>query len=125
MNDLRDPVAYRIAIGALGFAVATLLGGIAWVATVHKSGHVPVELWFAAAILGGLFVGVLIPFPHARSSNWVWAGALFLAVVGATVPAFGFAENFLPLCALAVASAGVLLGLLIPSPVERMGRHRC
>ncbi len=99
---------------------------------MFEASNVPVELWFAAGILGGLFVGVLIPLStHVRSScscesektsGWVWpaiVGALILGIAGATFPAFGFADDFLGLCVLAVTTAAVLLGLLIPSPGER------
>lgn len=35
LNDPRDPGAYRIAIAALGLAVAVVLAGICWIAAVH------------------------------------------------------------------------------------------
>jgi hypothetical protein len=35
LNDPRDPGAYRIAIAALGLAVAVALAGICWIAAVH------------------------------------------------------------------------------------------
>jgi hypothetical protein len=154
---MRDSGAYRLALGVLGLALTALLIGIAWVATVHDSveifvakdpshvrpetrimfeaGHIPVELWFAAAALGGLFAGILIPFSaHVRSpcssgteelSRWARPAiliALFLAIAGTTLPAFGFADDFLSPCVLAVTIAAGLLGLLIPSPAERVGR---
>jgi hypothetical protein len=35
LNDPRDPGGYRIAIAALGLALAVLLAGICWIAAVH------------------------------------------------------------------------------------------
>jgi hypothetical protein len=35
LNDPRDPGTYRIAIAALGLALAVLLAGICWIAAVH------------------------------------------------------------------------------------------
>lgn len=35
LNDPRDPGAYRLAIAGLGLALAVLLAGICWIATVH------------------------------------------------------------------------------------------
>lgn len=160
LNDPRDPKAYRIAIAALGLAVAVVLVGISWVATVHgkvlvyvekgsahmqkdrthiqighvlETGHVPVELWFAAGALGGVFVGALIPFSvHARSScscaserascKWAWGsivGALLLVAICVAATILGLVEGSLALYALGAAIAGVLLGLPIPSPGRR------
>jgi hypothetical protein len=161
VNDLRDPTAYRIAIGLLGLAEAIALAGIAWASTVHDKvlasgakdpshvyeragrvveiSHVPVEFWFAAGALGGVFVGMLIPFSVcARSSypcksgptlsKWTWGftvAAIILAISGVAISSFEFGEDFLGLCVLAVTIAGVLLGLLIPSPAGGLGRQRC
>jgi hypothetical protein len=38
LNDPRDSGAYRIAIAALGLALAVLLAGICWIAAVHVTG---------------------------------------------------------------------------------------
>jgi hypothetical protein len=168
LNDPRDPGAYRIAIAALGFAVAVLLAGICWIAAVHvtrdtvhverstvhvvkndpiheervtvnvkkdparlEMGRVPVELWFALAALGGVFIGALIPFSlRVRSSKrgcacepdvyepapWVIAGALIVFLIFIASGIFGYS---LRLYALETTIAGVLLGLPIPSPGRR------
>lgn len=155
VNDRRDPTAYRIAIAALGAALAVIFAGIAWVATAHEkvldyqstdpphkkmeTGHVlastyvPAEFWFAAGFLSGVFVGMLIPFsvrprppypsaPECASHQLAWGsilGALVLVAVCAAATTLGFTEDLLPLSALGATVAGVLLGLLIPSPGER------
>jgi hypothetical protein len=72
-RDPRDPWAYRIAIAALGFAVAVIFAGICLIAatpgvattfadTTTHGLKVPMELWFAGGAMGGVFVGTLIPF---------------------------------------------------------------
>jgi len=168
LNDPRDPGAYRIAIAALGLAVAVVLAGICWIAAVqvtsdtvqiHKTtvhvdkrdpvhdervtvhverdpahiemGRVPVELWFALGALGGVFVGALIPFSlRVRSSKqgcacepdvykpaWLFIGAtvaLLVACIGTAI-----LEQPFRFYALDATIAGLLLGLLIPSPGRR------
>jgi hypothetical protein len=57
VNELRDPIAYRIAIGVLGIAVALVFGGVAWTAALGEQKWVPDEIWFAGGALGGVFVG--------------------------------------------------------------------
>jgi hypothetical protein len=146
LKDLRDQGAYRIAIAALGLAVAVVLVGISWVAAAHAGAHecrlsqsfhrcavVPVEFWFAGGALGGVFVGALIPFtlrvrslsPDCASKyvvDLIWGsimGGTVLVAVCITATVLGLVENSLPLDALAATVAGVLLGLPIPSPGQR------
>jgi hypothetical protein len=168
LNDPRDSGAYRIAIAALGLALAVLLAGICWIAAVHvtrdaaqihkttvhvdkrdlvhdervtvhlendpapmEMGQVPVELWFVLAALGGVFVGMLIPFSlRVRLSRqscackadayepvtWFIAGALIILLIFIVSGIFG---HSLRLYALEATIAGVLLGLPIPSPGRR------
>jgi hypothetical protein len=159
VGDLRDKAAYGFAITALGLALVTLLLGICWIAAQHddltetfthecpssESVHcespvythtvphtheVPKELWYALAILGGVFVGVLVPFslpgPAAvRLSTvtirerQVTRDALFLVAavfaLGLGIALTAFLSKG-PLLSLALA--GLLLGFLIPSPAR-------
>ncbi len=176
LNDPRDPGAYRIAIAALGLAVAVVLAGICWIAAVHvardtvnvqrttvhvvkndpiheervtvnvkkdpdgmEMGRVPVELWFVLGALGGVFVGMLIPFSmyrrslkpgcacesEAYESAWysiAGAGVLVVLLVFAICMAdriIGDIKSDLPLYVVGATIAGVLLGLPIPSPGRR------
>jgi len=167
LNDPRDPGAYRIAIAALGLALAVLLAGICWIAAVHvtgdtvqrhkttvhvdkrdtvhderatihvandsapmEMGHVPVELWFALGALGGVFVGALIPFslrmrsskpgcacePDVYKPAWWFIGAVVLLVACTWL---AILEQPVRFYALDATIAGLLLGLLIPSPGRR------
>jgi hypothetical protein len=134
VNELRDPIAYRIAIGSLGLGLAAVIAGISWVAVVQESAGVPVGLWFVAAALGGVFIGVLIPFSvylesscaHASgccSARRVAWGSIFcvavVAAVGIAATTVGLAKPMLELDALGAVTAGVLLGLPVPSPGRR------
>jgi hypothetical protein len=157
VGDLRDKTAYGLAIAALGLALGILLVGIGWVAAQHddltetfthecplgESVHcrppvythtvphahdVPKELWYALAVLGGVFVGVLVPFsPPAPSRSdpvklkgvEVSRDALLFA---ATVLVLGIGVVVALIAAkgplLSLALAGLLLGFLIPSPAR-------
>jgi hypothetical protein len=159
VGDLRDKAAYGSAMVALGLALVTLLLGICWVAAQHEdltetfthecplgesvhcrppvythtvphTHEVPKELWYALAILGGVFVGVLVPFSFpgptsARSAavtfreRQVTRDALFLV---ATVGVLGLGIALTALLSkgplLSFALAGLLLGFLIPSPAR-------
>jgi hypothetical protein len=146
-NDPRDPVAYRIAIAALGLALSVVFAGICWIAAVHRfpwERGVPIGLWFAAGAIGGVFVGALLPFSlRIRSSDsrrsgsdcassvyasehpghrCAWgsiAGATALLVVGVAATVIGLVEDRMALDVLGATIAGVLLGLPIPSPARR------
>ncbi len=151
MSDLRDPITYRLAIGSIGFALATVLTAIAWVATIHEKipayvhekdlaslskdvphfhletslllevSHVPAELLIAAAALGGVLVGILIPLSveWPRSHGWI-AGAIGAAAV-ASLTALAICEHTYGPYAFAVA---LLLGLQVPSPAGPIGSQR-
>lgn len=144
---------------ALGLALVTLLLGICWVAAQHEdltetfthecplgesvhcrppvythtvphTQEVPKELWYALAILGGVFVGVLVPFslPGPASTRLatvtirkrkVTRDALFLIIA---VVALGVGIVFAACLSkgplLSFALVGLLLGFLIPSPAR-------
>ena len=146
LNGPRDPWAYRIAIAALGFAVAVVFGGICLVAATPGEAstgtatfglRVPMELWFTAGALSGVFVGALIPFrlrgqapepdcsctccgPRRDEKDWgSIAGGISLMVVGVAATVVGLVENLMQMDALGATIAGVLLGLPIPSPGRR------
>lgn len=139
MNELRDPIAYRIAIGSLGLGLAVLIAGIAWVAAVQEPGSVPVELWFALGALGGVFVGALMPFSVRSESSYnrasesdsckrlAWGSILYVTVVvaiGIAATIVGLTEDSHELDVIGATAAGLLLGLPIPSPGRRGPRGR-
>jgi hypothetical protein len=153
VGDLRDQKAYGLAIATLGVALGILLLGVCWVAaqhddltetfthecplgesvrcrppvythTVPHTHDVPEKLWYALAVLGGVFVGILVPFNAPTSARSVersrarWDAVFFSAIVLllgiGVVLAIVVAEG--PLLGLAVA--GLALGFLIPSPAR-------
>jgi hypothetical protein len=138
LKDPRDPWAYRIAIAALGFAVAVVFAGICLIAATPAQ-KVPMELWFAGGAMSGVFVGALIPFQlrlrypetgcsclDCGSQHDVFkpalgsiAGGLFLLVIAIAAATVGLVDNRQALDALGATIAGVLLGLPIPSPGRR------
>jgi hypothetical protein len=143
-------MAYRMAIAFLGLSLVTILAGISWVCAEHWCvRNIPVQLWFAACAIGGVFVGVMLPFAPWRRKNdtaktgdtnltgpkrlvsslkrWAsrvrWGSALGgVAVALACLAAILLAlgaDKPLALYAVATALGGVLLGLPIPSPGRR------
>jgi phosphotransferase system glucose/maltose/N-acetylglucosamine-specific IIC component len=156
VGDLRDKGAYALAIAALGLALAILLVGVSWVAAQHddstetfthvcplgESVHcrppvythtvphpqdVPEELWYALALLGGVFVGTLVPISAPASSTSRSAlpkngffrehfDVLFVSVALLALAAAVAIKSDDPLPALTLA--GLLLGFLIPSPAR-------
>lgn len=125
-DDRRDAGAYLWAIGMLGLALVVMVGGLCWVATVRR--HIPVELWFLTGALGGVFVGVLIPFRFvvwdpakhqtgAFKRDWRSLGGAFLVTFAAGVAlGFGLWKKLPGLEVAAAALGAVLIGLPIRSP---------
>ncbi len=124
-GDPRDRTAYGIAIASLGLALAVVLVGLCWIAAEEKSS--PGGMWIAAAAIGGVLVGVLIPFSlrlkppgGCDASRWPWAtivGVLVIACLCVTALIFGRThDDSLALYAIATALGGLLIGLPIPSP---------
>lgn len=126
-------MAYRIAIAFLGLSLVTILAGISWVCAEHVCvRNIPVQLWFAACAIGGVFVGVLIPFsvykradPNSHESQLVCVteariGAALLAFAAVAAGAIGaVADHLLALCGVGTVLGGVFFGLFIPSPGRR------
>lgn len=150
----RDRNAYGLAIAGLALALAILIAGICWIAagstgapaevsthhcglhaesdcepgTSFRAAHDPVdvpnELWIALAVLGGVFVGVLVPFPppgyrgegwsepEARGPLYVLSWTVLITLV-AVLAARGFEDSIGW-----YAIAGALLGLQVPSPAS-------
>lgn len=133
VDDPRDETAYRMAILLLGLALVTAVAGVCWVAAEHKClRNVPPEIWFLPAAIGGVLVGVLIPFsihkreePNSHESHLVHAteaiiGAALLALAAVATAAVGAAaDHLLSLCGVGAALGGVFFGLFIPSPGRR------
>lgn len=90
--------------------------------------YIPGGLWIALAALGGVLVGALIPLPPwpvepqpapcPRTQYWLpmcVGSAAVLLVAAAAIPGYS-RDILLSMGALGAAAAGVLIGLLIPSP---------
>lgn len=138
VGDPRDPTAYRIAIASLGLAFVTILAGICWVCAEHWCvRNIPVELWFVAAAVGGVFVGTMLPFSpwqstydalsEKREPTWDPSSIVLGLVVaigcgGAIWLAIAHHDHHhhsLVFYAVATVLGGVLLGLPIPSPARK------
>jgi hypothetical protein len=147
VGDPRDKGAYQMAVAAVGCALIVVLAGVCVIIAVGK--EVPQELWSTASALGGGLLGILAPSPSPSTAStersplagksWfvrglvkvgrglvilgkdLWSNraiVILLAVFGVSV-AFGVAENSSSLQALAGASGGVLVGMLVPSPAKK------
>jgi hypothetical protein len=123
-GDPRDKTAYGFAVASLGFALAVLIAGICWVATEHRDLG---GLWVALVTLGGLLVGVLIPWQPSRSDLYeddsptcfsrLATNTLLLLFAGLTFVGAVLLASFKPEWSLLCCGVGaLLLGLLIPSP---------
>jgi hypothetical protein len=156
IGDPRDRTAYAVAIAGLGLALVVALTGICWLASQHGAAStdvfthscalhtprhcrpallishktlplvIPAGLQIAAATLGGVLVGALVPFPPwplglAGGHDWVYrvCDAVLFAVsivllVFIVLYLFGSTTESLR----TGAALGLLLGLLIPSPAR-------
>lgn len=96
---------------------------------VHRSNssRVPPGLWVTLALLGSVFVGALIPFPLPRWRSTVSTGTCGRGFRTVTLVLASFAFLLIGVVALRHASehsltccaaAGLLLGLLVPSPAR-------
>jgi hypothetical protein len=155
VGDPRDRTAYGVAFASLGLALAITLIGVCWLSTergstteriAHRcerhapkscrpsslfrrdsSPQIPTGLWVTLALLGGLFVGALIPFPlpkwrstaqagscaqEIRTGVLVFMSGVFLLI--GLVAVGRASEHSLQCCAI----GGLLLGLLVPSPAR-------
>lgn len=143
LSDPRDTSAYRIAVGAVGFALVVVLAGLCVIVAVGKGTEIPKELWTITSALGGGLLGLLAPSPTPSSAATtdqgksvpekltrslkilakdVWANrsvVILLAVFGVAV-GVGAADDSTQLQALAGASGGALIGLLAPTPSKGM-----
>ncbi len=139
LSDPRDTGAYRIAVGAVGFALVVVLAGLCVIVAVGKGTEIPKELWTITSALGGGLLGLLAPSPTQSSAAMtdqgksvpekltrplkilakdVWANrsvVILLLVFGVAV-VFGAASDSAQFQALAGASGGALIGLLAPTP---------
>lgn len=139
LTDTRDANAYRIAVGAVGFALVVVLAGLCVIVAVGKGAEIPKELWTIASALGGGLLGLLAPSPTPSSAGTteqgksvpekmarplkilaqdVWdnrAVVILLVIFGVSV-GFGAANDSTQFQALAGASGGALIGMLAPTP---------
>lgn len=143
LSDPRDAGAYRIAVGAVGFALVVVLTGLCVIVAVGKSSEIPKELWTITSALGGGLLGLLAPSPTASSAAttdqgksvpekltrplkilakdvWDNRSVVILLIVFGVSVGFGAASNSTQLQALAGASGGALIGMLAPTPGKGM-----
>lgn len=139
MGDPRDTGAYRIAVGAVGFALVVLLIGLCVIVAVGRGEEIPKELWTITSALGGGLLGLLAPSPTPSSApetdpgtnvpekltrpfkiliKDVWANrsVVILLLIFAASAAFAAVNDSSQFQALAGASGGALIGLLAPPP---------
>ncbi len=149
LSDPRDPGAYRIAIACIGVALVVVLAGVCVIIAVGiKNNEIPKELWTTISALGGGLLGILAPSPGPSAATVekkpptgsaidrglvklgrglvilgkdIWSNrSIVLAMI-----VFGFAlvhgssDHSAQLRALAGASGGVLVGMLVPSPGKK------
>lgn len=143
LSSPRDASAYRIAVGAVGFALVVVLAGLCVIVAVGKGPEIPKELWTIASALGGGLLGLLAPSPTPSSAvtkdqgksvpekltrplkilaQDIWdnrAVVILLLIFGVSV-GFGAANDSSQLQALAGASGGALIGMLAPTPNQGM-----
>jgi Na+/melibiose symporter-like transporter len=131
-----DKAAYRIAVGAVGFALVAFLIGAAWIAA--GGNPVPTQYWSTGSGLAGALLGILSPSPTAYSRKdtdgmpktqnvalevkdaitdlFKNRALLILTVMFSASLYFGITNHSPELVSLAAATGGALLGLLAPSP---------
>lgn len=136
-----DKAAYRIAVGAVGFALVAFLIGAAWIAA--GGNPVPTQYWSTGSGLAGALIGMLSPSPMAYSrvgtdetpkklnvgeevagaitDLFKNRGLLILTVMFSASLYFGITNHSPELVSLAAATGGALLGLLAPSPGTQAG----
>ena len=142
-GDPRDTGAYRIAVGAVAFALVVALAGLCVIVAVGQGAEIPKELWTITSALGGGLLGLLAPSPTPSSAGETEptsekplgplkrlakdAGAnrsvVILLLVFVVSVGFGAATDSTQLQALAGASGGALIGLLAPAPDKRHDRE--
>jgi hypothetical protein len=135
-NQPEDPLAYRIAVGAVGIALCVFFLGAAIIAANGEP--VPTQYWTSGSAIAGALLGILAPTPTKstvtqKSSRtrtilshiagaivdlWSNRALLILIVVFGVSTAFAIAHNSAPLEAVAGASGGALVGLLAPPPAS-------
>jgi hypothetical protein len=132
-----DPIAYRIAVGALGAALVAFLIGAAVIAAGGKP--VPTQYWASGSGIAGAIIGILAPSPkpgkhegtgrittffskhlgplaNAIEDLWTNRAVLILGAVFGVSLAFAIARNSAELETVAAAAGGALVGLLAPPP---------
>jgi hypothetical protein len=129
-----DPLAYWIAVGALGVALVAFLIGAAVIAAGGKP--VPTQYWSTGSGIAGAIIGIVAPAPttgehkqregavrqavgavaEAIQDLWANRAMLLLTVVFGVSVAFAIAHDSAPLETVAAAAGGALVGLLAPPP---------
>jgi len=131
-----DPIAYRIAVGALGVALVAFLVGAAVIAAGGKP--VPTQFWASGSGIAGAIIGILAPSPEkaepykAANPNlpkegfaglvnlvkdlWSNRAVLILGAVFGVSIAFAIAYSSAELETVAAAAGGALVGLLAQPP---------
>jgi Na+/melibiose symporter-like transporter len=131
----QDPIAYRIAVAALGLAVVAFLIGAAVIAAGGKP--VPTQYWSSGGAIAGAIIGILAPTPErvepkAKKATrvakatavvgsvfaelWNNRAVIILMGVFGVSAAFAISRGSAELETVAAAAGGALVGLLAPSP---------
>jgi hypothetical protein len=98
----------------LGLAFVVAVAGVCWIVAQNPALDDSQEIWSLPAVIGGVFIGALIPFT-GRVAGWLVApAAVVIGAFGAT-----HAEHLIALCVIGAALGGVFFGLFIPYPGQR------
>ena len=138
MKSQEDPIAYRIAVGAVGLALVGFLIGAAIIAAGGKP--VPTQYWTTGSSISGALLGILAPTPthtpvtHAPTDSnskqllgeiagvvkdlWKNRSLLILLILFTVTVALGVSNNSPELLGVAAGAGGALVGLLAPPPAS-------
>lgn len=94
----------------LGLAFVVAVAGVCWIVAQQAALDDSKEIWFLPAVIGGVFIGALIPFA-GKLASLLLAIVAVAGFVGAT-----HADHLFALCVIGAALGGVFFGLLIPNP---------
>jgi hypothetical protein len=131
-TNREDPVAYRIAVGAVGAALVVFLIGAAWITADGLP--VPTQYWSSGSAIAGALLGILAPTPTktdpdkvtgvwnnivtAWNNLWDNRALLILLFVFVASLLFSITSSSAQLQTVAAASGGALIGLLAPPPTS-------
>lgn len=124
-----DPIAYRIAVAAIGLALVVFLIGAAIIAA--GGNPVPTQYWTTGSAILGALLGILAPTPKRKTDRahtilgelraavidlWMNRGLLLLLVLFGVSAGLGVSNSSPELLGVAAGAGGALVGLLAPPP---------